>query len=85
MFLVDEHQGAETPYERLLGDAMAGNGALFIRQDAVEAAWAAVHGDKVHTYVGKTAFRLAFAARWLPGRLRKQMRRPRSLSSALNE
>ena len=50
-----------------------------------EAAWAAVHGDKVHTYVGKTAFRLAFAARWLPGRLRKQMRRPRSLSSALNE
>ena len=42
LFLVDEQQGAETPYERLLGDAMAGNGALFIRQDAVEAAWAAV-------------------------------------------
>ena len=32
-----------------------------------EAAWAAVHGDAVHTYVGKTARRLAFAARWLPG------------------
>ena len=30
------------PYERLLGDAMAGNGALFIREEAVEAAWAVV-------------------------------------------
>lgn len=43
--------------------------------DVAEAAWRAVHGDAVHTYVGKTAFRLKFAARWLPGRLRKQMRR----------
>lgn len=42
-----------------------------------EAAWAAVHGDKVHTYVGKTAERMAFAARWMPGRLRKMMRRGR--------
>lgn len=42
LYLVDEHPGEETPYERLLGDAMDGNGALFIRQDAVEAAWAVV-------------------------------------------
>ncbi|KQN03411.1 MULTISPECIES: SDR family oxidoreductase [Sphingomonas] len=40
-----------------------------------EAAWAAVHGDKVHTFVGKTAHRMAFAARWMPGALRKRMRR----------
>ena len=40
-----------------------------------QAAWDAVHGDKVHSYVGKTADRMAFAARWIPGRLRKQMRR----------
>ncbi|SFP65704.1 glucose-6-phosphate 1-dehydrogenase [Nitrosomonas cryotolerans] len=32
----------ETPYERLLSDAMAGNGALFASEDAVEAAWAVV-------------------------------------------
>ena len=44
-------------------------------ETVAQAAWDAVHGDKVHTYVGKTAFRLAFAARWMPGRLRKQMRR----------
>ena len=29
-------------YERLLGDAMAGDATLFARQDAVEAAWAIV-------------------------------------------
>ena len=40
-----------------------------------DAAWEAVHGDKVHTYVGKTAHRMAFAARWMPGALRKRMRR----------
>ena len=40
--LVEEEVGAESPYERLLGDAMAGDGALFTREDAVEAAWAVV-------------------------------------------
>ena len=35
-------------------------------------AWAAVHGDKVHRPVNKMAKQLAFAARWLPGRLRNQ-------------
>lgn len=42
LYLMDEHLGEETPYERLLSDAMAGNGALFTRQDAVEAAWAVI-------------------------------------------
>lgn len=32
----------EQPYERLLGDALAGEGALFTREAAVEAAWAVV-------------------------------------------
>jgi len=40
--LIDERPGEESPYERLLSDAMAGNGALFTREDAVEAAWAVV-------------------------------------------
>jgi glucose-6-phosphate 1-dehydrogenase len=42
LFLIEEHPGEESPYERLLGDAMAGDGALFTREDAVEAAWAVV-------------------------------------------
>jgi glucose-6-phosphate 1-dehydrogenase len=42
LFLSEEQAGAETPYERLLGDAMRGDGALFTREDAVEAAWVVV-------------------------------------------
>jgi glucose-6-phosphate 1-dehydrogenase len=42
LYLSDEQPGQESPYERLLGDAMAGDGALFTREDAVEAAWAVV-------------------------------------------
>jgi glucose-6-phosphate 1-dehydrogenase len=42
LFLSDEQPGEEAPYERLLGAAIAGEGALFTREDAVEAAWAVV-------------------------------------------
>ena len=42
LYLLDEQPEEEAPYERLLGDAMAGNGALFTREDAVESAWAVV-------------------------------------------
>lgn len=39
--------------------------------EVAKGAWNAVHNEKLHTTVGKTAKRLAFAARWMPGRLRK--------------
>ncbi|MGH9681775.1 MAG: glucose-6-phosphate dehydrogenase, partial [Candidatus Acidiferrales bacterium] len=42
LYLMEEQVGEESPYERLLSDAMVGNGALFTREDSVEAAWAAV-------------------------------------------
>ena len=42
LYLADEGPGDEAPYARLLSDAMAGNAALFTREDAVEAAWAVV-------------------------------------------
>lgn len=42
LYLFEEQPGQELPYELLLGDAMAGDGALFTREDAVEAAWEAV-------------------------------------------
>ncbi len=47
-----------------------------------QAAWDAVHGEKLHTLVGKTARSLAFGARWLPGKVRKQAR---SLSRPLGQ
>ena len=43
LYLLEEQPGEGTPYERLLGDAMIGDGALFTREDAVEAAWAVVN------------------------------------------
>lgn len=42
--------------------------------EVAEAAWRAVHGSDLHYRVGKTAHRIAFAARWMPGRVRKQTR-----------
>jgi glucose-6-phosphate 1-dehydrogenase len=42
LYLLEEGAGEDTPYQRLLGDAMSGDGALFTREDAVEAAWAVV-------------------------------------------
>ncbi len=42
LYLLEEQPGEEEPYERLLTDAMTGDGALFTREEAVEAAWAVV-------------------------------------------
>ena len=55
LYLLDEHPGNESPYARLLGDAMSGNGALFTREAAVEAAWRVVEPvlhdhEHVHIY-----------------------------------
>jgi len=55
LYLFEDRPGEEAPYERLLTDAMAGDGALFTREDAVEAAWAAVdlvlkRHHRVHRY-----------------------------------
>jgi NAD(P)-dependent dehydrogenase (short-subunit alcohol dehydrogenase family) len=39
-----------------------------------QAAWDAAHGKRVHTIVGKTAKRIAFATRWAPWLLRRNSR-----------
>jgi glucose-6-phosphate 1-dehydrogenase len=55
LYLLEQQPGEETPYERLLGDAMKGDGGLFTREDAVEAAWVVVdrvlkHHPRVRPY-----------------------------------
>ncbi|MEO5598572.1 MAG: SDR family oxidoreductase [Novosphingobium sp.] len=40
-------------------------------EDVAETVWQAVHGKKLHNVVGKTARKLAFAARWTPAKLRQ--------------
>ena len=42
LFLIEEEPGEQSPYERLLGDAISGDRTLFTREDASEAAWAVV-------------------------------------------
>lgn len=69
-------QGPVTGSNRSIREAVTDAGLELTDVTAVaQAAWDAVHGDRVHTYVGPTAKRMAFAARWLPGRMRKMMRR----------
>jgi NAD(P)-dependent dehydrogenase (short-subunit alcohol dehydrogenase family) len=68
--------GAVGGSNRSIREAVTAGGLELTAVEAVaQAAWDAVHGDRVHTYVGPTARRMAFAARWMPGRLRKMMRR----------
>lgn len=43
-------------------------------EEVAAAVWKAVHGDDLHYLVGKTARRVNFAKRWMPGKLRKQQR-----------
>ena len=47
-----------------------------------EAAWEAVHGDKVHLPVGKMARRLSRIARWFPGLIVKQSKKVDGLGAA---
>ncbi|MGO9058182.1 MAG: glucose-6-phosphate dehydrogenase [Candidatus Binataceae bacterium] len=42
LMLQEQAKADEPPYQRLLGDAMRGNGELFARQDLVEAQWRVV-------------------------------------------
>ena len=42
LYACEDLSGEEAPYDRLLGDAMAGDGSLFTSLEAVEAAWTVV-------------------------------------------
>lgn len=72
----------ETPILDHVGDGSNRSAREAIRAAGLEigtvdevarAAWRAVHGRRLHTPVGRTAHRLLFAARWMPGRLRRMM------------
>lgn len=52
-------------------------------QEVAQKAWDAVHRNGTHTLVGKLAGRLAFAARWMPGRIKQQQMRQLSVRSKI--
>jgi glucose-6-phosphate 1-dehydrogenase len=59
LYLCDDHPGELSPYERLLGDALDGDGMLFAREDSVLAAWRVVDPvltdhEPVHAYAPGT-------------------------------
>lgn len=43
-------------------------------EEVAKAVWEAVHGEKLDYLVGQTSKRMAFAKRWVPGKVRKQLR-----------
>lgn len=43
-------------------------------ETVAETVWNVIHGKKVHGVVGKTAKKLAFAARWMPNKIRNMRR-----------
>jgi NAD(P)-dependent dehydrogenase (short-subunit alcohol dehydrogenase family) len=60
---------------RTARDSVMDAGLEFTPVETVaQAAWDAVHGERLHAVIGATARRLTFAARWMPGRLRRTMR-----------
>lgn len=63
--------GNETALQKLKSSGMEIIGVETVAQ----AAWDAAHGRRVHTPVGKTARRLAFAARFFPSLIVRQSRK----------
>lgn len=43
-------------------------------EEVAMAIWDAVHGEKLDYFVGATSKRMAFSKRWMPGKVRKQLR-----------
>jgi NAD(P)-dependent dehydrogenase (short-subunit alcohol dehydrogenase family) len=65
-----------TGTKRTIRQQVRARGLEFTPVETVaEAAWDAVHGTALHYPVGSTARRMRFLARWLPGMLRREMRR----------
>lgn len=44
-------------------------------EEVAEAAWAAIHGNVLHTPVGKSALQMRFAVKWMPAALRNRARK----------
>jgi NAD(P)-dependent dehydrogenase (short-subunit alcohol dehydrogenase family) len=66
------NEGSNVPIRQVVVDA----GLEFTPVEVVaQNAWDAVHGNRIHYVVGKTAKKLRFAARWMPSSLRKRSER----------
>lgn len=56
-------------------DAVVASGRAFVPVEAIaQAAWDAVHGERLHTPVGEAAKKMLTFSRWAPGLMRKKAR-----------
>jgi NAD(P)-dependent dehydrogenase (short-subunit alcohol dehydrogenase family) len=70
---------------RSIRDTVAAAGLDVTPVEAVaEEAWNAVHGTRIHTLVGKSAKQMRFAAKWMPGFLRKRALRLAEAAAAMD-
>jgi NAD(P)-dependent dehydrogenase (short-subunit alcohol dehydrogenase family) len=75
--LLDAHASGSN---RATRDVVRDAGLEFTPVEQVaQTVWNAVHGERVHNVVGKTARRIKFMSRWAPGVLRKQGLKARSV------
>ncbi|MGN3973870.1 SDR family oxidoreductase [Tsuneonella sp. SYSU-LHT278] len=69
-----EHSPNQASNESIRSRVIEGGLEITPALAVAQGAWDAVHRNRLHTLVGKTPRRLAFASRWMPGRLRRQVR-----------
>jgi NAD(P)-dependent dehydrogenase (short-subunit alcohol dehydrogenase family) len=64
-----------TSNTKMADEIRAGGANVYPVSLAAEKAWDAAHGDDIYYMAGKDAERARFMARWLPGLIRKQIRK----------
>ena len=67
--------GAKGSNEKMSDTIRAQGMDVYPVEDAAQVIWDAAHGRELHYTVGKAAKRLRFASRFMPGAVRKQLRK----------
>lgn len=71
LLAIPSHKGENVPIRERVANA----GLEFTPvEEVARAAWDAAHSERLHWIVGKTAKRSWFAARWMPGKMRRAAR-----------
>ncbi|MGE5567327.1 MAG: SDR family oxidoreductase [Parcubacteria group bacterium] len=67
--------GAQGSNEKMSDTLRSGGMEVYPVEDAADVIWQAAHGKELHYTVGKRAKQLRFASRFMPGSIRRQLRR----------
>jgi NAD(P)-dependent dehydrogenase (short-subunit alcohol dehydrogenase family) len=67
--------GSQGSNEKITDTIKQSGSEVYTVEEAADVIWSAVHGKDLHWVVGKAGRQLRFAARFMPGSVRKQLRR----------